>query len=140
MNNSSVRFAAMAIAAASAMLALPAQVRGDDVFAGTWRVSIWPDDATKLKGAKRFEDALVFEEGQLLTENFAFYGFSPGDYTVDVSGWGFTARMTSGSKGTLDWSGWTGGEHVWGVMTWTRPDGSVWRFMYYGGRQTANGD
>ena len=52
--------AILACAALATSASLPA-----DGFAGTWRVTLTPDDDTRHAGGKSFEDALLFETGCL---------------------------------------------------------------------------
>jgi len=122
-----------------ALLCWPATAQGDeapqDLFLGTWHVTMTPDEASRLDGAKQFTDAMVFADGQLLAELFAFYGFAPGVYTVGAEPPNsFTAANQSGSKGTLSWSGSAGACHIQGVLLWTKTDGKVWRLVFTGTR------
>lgn len=104
-----------------------------DTFAGTWTITLTPDNDSKNNGAKLFEDAMVFEEGQLLTENFAFYGFEPGTYVIDAEKPGaFSATLASGTQGGLVWTGAAGNCQINGTLAWTKKDGKVWTFTFAG--------
>ena len=123
---------AAAILAAMLTSTSPAEVL-PDTFTGTWAITLTPDNDSKSNGAKLFEDAMVFEEGQLLTENFAFYGFEPGTYIIDAETPGaFSATLASGTQGGLVWSGAAGNSQINGTLAWTKKDGKVWTFTFTG--------
>lgn len=103
-----------------------------DPFPGVWNVTMTPNGASLNDGAKVFQDAVMFEDNTLMTENFAFYGFSPGEYTVDENN--FSATMQSGTKGTLSWTGQVSGGRLTGTLVWTKADGKVWTFTFAGSK------
>ncbi|MCY2950983.1 MAG: hypothetical protein NTU53_03285 [Planctomycetota bacterium] len=104
-----------------------------DNFVGTWCVTVTPDSNTEHDGGKEFGDALVFDAGELLTENFAYLGFDPGAYTVpEAEPYTVSATMTSGCKGTLAWSGTISSGTMTGQLVWTKPSGVIWRFSFRG--------
>ncbi|MGE5609837.1 MAG: hypothetical protein ACM359_11320 [Bacillota bacterium] len=104
-----------------------------DAFAGIWHLKLVPDSDTKRDGAKEFDEAIMFEDGQLMAENFACYGFTPGEYTIpEDQPSKFSAAMESNSKGKLDWSGVVQINKLTGQLIWTKKDGKVWKFTYTG--------
>jgi len=128
----SARKPGFVLAASLALLALPRIVHAD-AFAGTWQAKLTPDEASAAAGAKTFDDALIFEQNQLLTEGFAFLGFNPGAYVIpEGQTTRFTASLDSNVKGTLAWSGSVSGGTISGTLTWTKADGTVWRYTYAG--------
>jgi len=106
-----------------------------DAFQGVWKVSVTPDSQTAHSGGKAFAEAMIFEDGQLMAESFAFYGFSVG-LCEQVNGQAGTFRtsMSSGRKGTLVWSGELSNGTIRGSLLWTRPDGTTWTFAFSGRR------
>jgi len=56
-----------------------------DAFVETWSLTVTPDDATKGDGGKAFQEAIVFEDAQLMAENYAFYGFKPNTVQRPIS-------------------------------------------------------
>lgn len=126
----------LAVVAGIMVLALSAPASGEDLFTGTWTVALTPGESAVRDGAKAFEDAMVFEETQLLTENFAFYGFSPGTYTVPQDQpQRFSATLQSNTKGKLEWNGAIAEGRISGSLVWTKPDGIVWTFAFSGAKQ-----
>jgi hypothetical protein len=106
-----------------------------DAFVGIWHLKLTPDSDTKQDGAKEFDEALMFEDGQLTAENFACYGFSPGQYTIpEDQPTKFSAPMESNTKGKVLWTGAVQSGKLAGELVWTKKDGKVWKFTYTGNK------
>jgi hypothetical protein len=119
-----------AIVVMAMLFAAPA-ARADDAFAGAWQVHCTPTTATVALGADVFDDGFLFENGQFSASAYACMGFVPSAYTIDSSG-KFTATLTSSDRGTVVWRGRAGTGSVYGWITWTKPDGSVFKYQYTG--------
>jgi hypothetical protein len=113
------------------MLLLTPVARADDAFAGAWQVHCTPTTSTVSLGADLFDDGFLFENGQFSASAYACMGFAPAAYTVDSTG-RFTATLTSDERGTVVWRGRAGAGSLYGSITWTKPDGSVFKYHYTG--------
>jgi hypothetical protein len=116
--------------------------RADDAFAGAWQVHCTPTTSTVSLGADLFDDGFLFENGQFSASAYACMGFAPAAYTIDSTG-RFTATLTSDERGTVVWRGRAGAGSLYGSITWTKPDGSVFKYHYTGTpivQDTSSGD
>jgi hypothetical protein len=117
----------------------PSAARGEvdpnkAAFFGTWKLVMTPTEASAADGAKQFNEAVYFEETEVMAEAFASYGFVCDGYWVYAEGPAFYGMMSSGSKGTLYWEGAACGDSISGQAVWVKADGTVWVFNYTGTR------
>lgn len=123
------------ILACSAMVLLTmvfaSTARAEDIFAGGWQVKCTPYSATMALGADAFDDGFLFENDQFSAQAYAGLGFTPGAYTVDSTG-KFTATLTSSDRGTVVWKGRAATGSIHGWITWTKPDGTIFKYSYTG--------
>ncbi len=118
----------------------PSVAKGEDVdpnkqaFFGTWKLVMTPTDATARDGAKPFNEAVYFQDTEVMAEAFAAYGFVCDGYWVYAEGPAFFGMMSSNSKGTLYWQGAACGNEISGSVVWVKNDGTVWAFTYSGKR------
>lgn len=111
--------------------------KDDPLVAGVWKIHITPDKSAADDGAKDFNENIVFSNGELQAENFVFYGFDFASYAMgNPNKNSFTSAMTSGTAGSLNWSGAATDPRgtISGKLVWTKADGAVWRFTYTGTR------
>jgi hypothetical protein len=88
-------------------------------------------------GANPFDDGFLFEGGQFSAQAYAGLGFSPETYTVDDTG-KFVAILSSPDRGSVRWAGRLNGGTIYGRITWTKPDGTVFTYTYTGSVATAD--
>jgi hypothetical protein len=106
--------------------------RADDAFSGQpWQVHCTPGTSTVALGGDTFDDGFLFENGNFTAQAYMIMGFTPAAYTVDTTG-KFTATLTSLDRGTVVWRGRATGNSIYGSVTWTKPDGSVFKYHYTG--------
>jgi hypothetical protein len=104
-------------------------------FLGVWQVVLTPDSDTEQDGGKAFGENMIFTDDDIMSENFAFYGFFEGAVSVNSDDPNqFTATMESGQKGDIAWSGTKSGSTITGILVWTKHDGKVWRYTYRGSK------
>ena len=103
----------------------------DDAFAGGWQVQCTPRSATVALGGDIFDDGFLFENNQFSAQAYAAMGFTPAGYSIDSTG-KFTATLTSTDRGTVVWKGKVGNGSIYGWITWTKPDGTIFKYTYTG--------
>ena len=118
-----------AIGLLSLLIASPALA--DDVFTGGWQVKCTPNSATVALGGDAFDDGMLFENGQFSAQAYAGLGFTPASYSIDATG-KFTATLTSSDRGTVIWKGRVGTGTIHGVILWTKPDNTLYKYYYTG--------
>jgi hypothetical protein len=112
------------------MLFVPS-ARGDDAFMGSWQVHCTPTSATTDLGGDAFDDGFIFENGNFSAQAYLGMGFTPSSYTIDSTG-KFTATLVSDTRGTVVWRGRVASGAIHGWITWTKADGSVFKYTYTG--------
>jgi hypothetical protein len=106
--------------------------RADDAFSGQpWQVHCTPGTSTVALGGDAFDDGFLFENGNFSAQAYMIMGFTPAAYTIDSTG-KFTATLTSTDRGTIVWHGRASGNSIYGSITWTKPDGSIFKYHYTG--------
>lgn len=139
--NSMIRrsVASLVFVAAAAYSAAP--VSGNpsinDPFDGEWSVTATPDESAVADGQGKFDEALLFHNGQFSAAVFAMFGFTPADYTVsfDTDQAVFTATLVSSDRGSLTWSGQETQTGLQGTLVWVRADGGVSHYVVSGQRE-----
>jgi hypothetical protein len=122
-------------AAALAMMPSTALGHPSDNFQGVWRCTLTPDSSAAQNGAKKFDEAVIFDGEEVMAENFAYYGFNPGAFAMGTTeGSTFVTAMDSGMNGKIEFSGTLSGGRLSGTLVWTKKDGRVWRFVMSGSR------
>ena len=112
-------------------LLLAPLTRADDAFTGGWQVKCTPTSATVTLGGDAFDDGMLFENNQFSAQAYAGLGFTPASYSIDDTG-KFTATLVSDDRGTVIWKGRVGASGIYGWITWTKPDGSIFKYKYTG--------
>jgi len=121
------------VALAAICLARPPLAQ--DAFTGSWQVRCTPTSSTLALGAETFDDGFIFDEGQFSASAYMGLGFTPGAYSIDATG-KMTITLSSADRGSVRWSGRVSGSTISGYITWTKPDGSVFKYRYTGSAVT----
>ncbi len=105
----------------------------------TWPVTVTPDELTKQKGEKPFEDTLIFKDGKVTMSACVKMGFAPSTYTASPIGdsWSFWTKQMSKDQGQTTWRAQLTGETIKGTMTWKKQDGSSSRYIFEGKKATS---
>ena len=74
------------------LLAVSPVVLARDAFAGTWDVTVTPDEEAVRAQAKEFKDVLIYKGSQLESATLKKQGFEPATYEEDTRG-GITATF-----------------------------------------------
>lgn len=121
---------------AAASLLLSATFTFADGFDGAWSVHASPVELSASESQSAFADGLLFREGTLSSAAFAMLGFAPVEYQLHTEGSRetMTATFTSADRGTLSYHIMRMTTGLTGYLTWTRPDGSISRYMLEGER------
>jgi hypothetical protein len=110
-----------------------------DAFAGTWKVTVTPDDQAASAGQKEYQDTFTFKGDQFSSKACKAHGFESAQYDEDTR-YGLTAtfKCTIKSKqkdqGTATWSGTSTGSNLTGELTWKKADGSEYHYTFKGER------
>ena len=106
---------------------------------GCWKLIITADAAAKAAGRDDFIEYVYFEGMTFDGQEIARLGFDPGPITAGVNALGqttFSVTLRSGSQGTVVSSGLYLITSMSGTMTWTRPDGKVYKYNFTGAPYT----
>jgi hypothetical protein len=110
-----------------------------DAFAGTWKVTVTPDDQAASAGQKEYQDTFTFKGDQFASKTCKAHGFESAQYDEDTR-YGLTAtfKCTIKSKqkdqGTATWSGTSTGSNLTGELTWKKADGAEYHYTFKGER------
>lgn len=138
--NSMIRGSVASLVFLGAAAYSPPVASGDpspgDPFDGEWTVTATPDEDAVADGQGKFDEALLFHDGQFSAAVFAMFGFTPAEYTVsyETGPAVFTASLVSSDRGTLRWSGRVTRIGMGGTLVWTRADGTVSHYDVVGER------
>ena len=102
-----------------------------------WKVTVTPDEDSANKGAKEFDDELIFAEGQFTSTVLQAHGFRPGTYRFETEDeeveW--SADKQSDTGGKVGWGGRVNGKTTSGNFHWLKKDGSSLFFKFTGKKQ-----
>src|SRR6266550_197288 len=120
------------------LLAFSAPAHARDAFAGTWKVTVSPDESNK-SGGKEFKDTLTFKGNQFKSKTLEDRGYKEADYDEDTRG-GLVATFKSTSKsekegGTAVWTGTSTGQDITGELTITKKDGAEMKYTFKGTKE-----
>jgi hypothetical protein len=132
-----MRNIAVVFIAVVALLIFSAPAQARDAFAGTWNVTVTPDESAK--GEKQFKDTLTFKGNQFKSKTLDARGYKEADYEEDTrSGLVATFKSTSKSEkegGTAIWSGTSTGQDITGELTVTSKDGKETKYTFKGAKE-----
>jgi hypothetical protein len=102
-----------------------------------WKVRVVPDEAAAKKGAKAFDDVLVFADGKLTSTTLAQKGFKPGKYFAEAEPHEaeFEAELVAATNNVVTWSGEIRGTNVLGGVQWLQQDGTYQGYTFTGAKE-----
>jgi hypothetical protein len=115
-----------------AFVATPALARKKPTEYGTWNVRVTPDSDAAARGEKAAKDTLLLQQGVFRSEAWYMYGFTSAGYKVHGSD--FSVDTESRQNGKIRWTGLITGDSIAGRMVWTRKDGTVLNYTFFGTR------
>ncbi len=126
----------IAVWSISILVMLASMARAGNPLDGTWVIRLEPDADSARIGAKPFDDTLLMERLHLTSTALKKFGFGRTLYDLDARGAAGPARFECDAAGdsghSARWTGTATGAAIQGELTWTRPDGKIWKFTYKG--------
>ena len=122
----------------SAMLLASAMIVHAALLDGTrFKVKVVPDKAAAEKGAKAFDDELIFADGKLTSTALLQKGFKPGKYHAETepNEAEFEANQVNGTNSTADWSGEIRGTNTMGGLQILQKDGTYHGYEFTGTKE-----
>src|SRR5688500_575402 len=117
------------------VLAFATHASARDAFAGTWDVTVTPDDEAVRAKAREFKDVGVVNGSQRASAEMKKQGFEAATYDEDTRG-GITATFKCEMKNKKGekavWSGMSTGVDLTGELTWTKEDGTELKYTLKG--------
>jgi len=124
------------------LVAMMLTVAGSVAFAermdGTkWKIKVTPDAESAKKGAKPFEDELIFAEGQFTSTAMLVHGFKAGPYRYETEDadveW--SSDKQNDTKDMVGWGGRVDGKTTSGNFHWQKKDGTSHFFKFTGTKE-----
>ena len=133
-----MRNTSIAVFTVITLLICSASAHARDAFAGTWKVTVSPDESNKSSG-KEFKDTLTFKGNQFKSKTLEDRGYKEADYEEDTRA-GLVATFKSTSKsekegGTAVWTGTSTGQDITGELTITQKDGTEVKYTFKGTKE-----
>lgn len=87
-----------------------------------WKVKVVPDKAAADKGAKGFNDELIFADGKFTSTTLLRKGFKPSKYHAEAEPHEaeFEAELVSATNGGATWTGEIRGTNTLGGLLWSQ--------------------
>jgi len=102
-----------------------------------WKVKVTPDEESAKKGAKGFEDELIFAEGRFTSTAMLTHGFKPGPYRYETEDadveW--AADKQNDAMDMVGWGGRVNGKTTSGSFHWQKKDGTSLFFKFSGTKE-----
>jgi hypothetical protein len=101
------------------------------------KVKVVPNKAAADKGAKAFDDDLIFADGKFTSTALLQKGFKPGKYNAETEPHEaeFEAQMFNGTKNSADWSGEIRGTNTMGSLQLQQKDGTYLSYEFTGTKE-----
>lgn len=101
------------------------------------KVRAIPDQASADKGAKEFNDELIFANDTCTSTNLLRKGFTPSKYHAEAepNEAEFEAELASATNGVATWTGEIRGTNTLGGLVWSRKDGTNFIYNFTGTKQ-----
>ena len=126
----------VSVAAITALAMFSMGLIAKDYLAGSWMVTVMPDEDARREKAKDISDEWTFKPGQFSTVQFAKLGFAPAEYEDDTRGISsvtFKTALQSEKEGVLLIEGSTAtGTELRGTIKWKKPNGDEWNYTFQG--------
>jgi hypothetical protein len=102
-----------------------------------FKVKVVPDKATADKGAKEFDDELVFADGKFTSTALSRKGFKPANYHAEAepNEAEFEVEQRSATKGVATWTGEIRGTNALGGLQWLQKSGTNFSYEFTGTKQ-----
>jgi hypothetical protein len=102
-----------------------------------FKVKVVPDKAAAEKGAKAFDDELIFADGKFTSTALLQKGFKPVKYNVETepNEAEFEAQQVNGTNTTADWSGEIRGTNTMGGLQLQQKDGTYLGYEFTGTKE-----
>lgn len=121
-----------AILLASAMIVHAALLDGTK-----FKVKVVPDKAAADKGAKAFDDELIFADGKFTSTALLRQGFQPVKYHAEAepNEAEFEAELVSATNSVAAWTGEIRGTNTMGGLQWLQKDGTYFGYEFTGTKE-----
>jgi hypothetical protein len=122
----------LAMLLASAIIAQAALLDGTK-----FKVKVIPDKATADKGAKEFDDELIFADGKFNSTALFRKGFNPAKYHAEAepNEAEFEAELVSRTNGVATWTGEIRGTNTLGGLQWMQKSGTNFSYEFTGSKE-----
>ena len=102
-----------------------------------WKVKVTPDEESAKKGAKAFDDELIFAEGRFTSTAMLAHGFKPGPYRYETEDadieW--AADKQNDARDMVGWGGRVDAKTTSGNFHWQKKDGTSLFFKFTGTKE-----
>ena len=101
------------------------------------RVKVVPDKAAAEKGAKPFDDELIFADGKCTSTTLSRQGFKPSKYNAEVepNEAEFEIELVSATNGVVVWTGEIRGTNTLGGLQWMHEGRSNIMYEFHGTKE-----
>ena len=102
-----------------------------------FKVKVVPDQASANKGAKEFEDELIFADGKFTSTTLLRIGFKPTKYFAESepNEAEFEVELRSATNGVATWTGEVRGTNALGGLQWLQTNGTNFVYEFTGAKQ-----
>ena len=122
----------------AAILAVAAPAARAERMDGTkWKVKVTPDEESAKRGAKGFEDELIFSDGRFTSIAMQIHGFKPGPYRYETEDTDveWSADKQNDATDMVGWGGRVDGKTTRGNFHWQKKDGMSLFFKFTGTKE-----
>ena len=122
----------------SAMLLASAMIVHAAILDGMkFKVRVVPEKDAADKGAKVFDDELVFADGKFTSTALLEKGFKPAKYHAETepNEAEFEAELVSATNSRAAWSGEIRGTNTMGGLQWQQKDGTYFGYEFSGTKE-----
>jgi hypothetical protein len=126
------------IAVLSSLLFASAMIVHAGLLDGTkLKVRVVPNQAAADKGARPFDDELVFADGKLTSTTLLPQGFKPAKYHAETEPHEaeFEAELVSATNNVVTWTGEIRGTNTMGGVQWLQKDGTYFGYEFTGTKE-----
>jgi hypothetical protein len=102
-----------------------------------FKVKVVPDKVTAEKGAKEFDDELIFADGKFTSTTLLRKGFKPSKYYAETepNEAEFEVEQRSAGNGVATWTGEIRGTNALGGLSWLQKNGTNFTYDFTGTKQ-----
>ena len=101
------------------------------------KIKVTPDEESARKGAKGFEDELIFSDGRFTSTAMQIHGFKPGPYRYETEDTDveWSADKQNDATDMVGWGGRVDGKATSGNFHWQKKDGTSLFFKFSGTKE-----